>query len=99
MDPIWLLVPAAVGLLALRTVMVARQLKSAATKLAADGPRPPSKATSGTPPAGIPLTAADSSPQAVAPPAKARAPWSAVRSVPKTRLDEMVADCLPDRRF
>ncbi len=98
MDLIWLLIPAAVGLFALRVVMIGRRLKAASQVPSLADARTLSDAKEGLSAHREHLDVAIASPKAHLDTAKqlARVPPS---SVARSRMDRMVEDYLPDRRL
>ncbi len=100
MDLVWLLIPAAVGILLLRTAMIARRLKLAASNPTAQDMRALREAKRGL------RAHREHLQEAVASPARhleaarglSRLPSARTRP-PATGLDAMVEEFLPDRRF
>lgn len=100
MDVVWLLIPAALGLFALRTVIIARKLKQAAKDLSMADLRALREAKQSL------RTHRDHLRQAVEQPkehlaaakALSRLPPARARA-PPTALDAMVEDFLPERRL
>ncbi len=100
MDLTWLILPAAVGVLALRTVLIARRLKSAAKDPAPVDLHALRQAKKELHAHRDGLDAAIASPKAHLASAKRLSRISAPR--PRARgsnLDRMVEDFLPERRF
>lgn len=99
MDLTWLIIPAAVGLFALRTVMIGRRLKLAASGGMPVDLRPLREAQAGLHAHREHLEAAVASPKAHLEAAKALGRPPSVGTSPRSRLDDMVADFLPEKRF
>lgn len=97
-DLAWLIIPAAVGLFALRTVMIGRRLKLAASNPALADPRALRDAKASLRTHREHLEAAVAGPKAHLDAAKAlgRVPEL---PAPGTRVDAMVADFLPEKRL
>ncbi len=100
MDLTWLILPGAVGVFALRTVLVARRLKAAAKDPALADIRALRDAKATLRAHRSELDAAIASPKAHLGSAKrlARLPARRART-PGSTMDRMVEDFLPERRF
>ncbi len=100
MDLVWLLIPAAVGLFALRTLLIARRLKAAAKSPALADRRALRDAKESLRAHRDHLDAAVASPREHLAAARglSRQPRARART-PATGVDAMVEDFLPDRRL
>lgn len=98
MDLAWLIIPVAAGLFALRTVMIGRRLKLAASTPALGDAPALRDAKAGLNAHREHLEAAVASPKAHLDAAKALGRLPAPPA-PGTRVDAMVADFLPEKRL
>ncbi len=99
MDLVWLLIPAAVGLFALRTVLIARELKQAAKDASLADRRALRDAQRSLRVHREHLQAAVEKPREHLAAAKGLARLPARARAPATGLDAMVEDFLPERRL
>lgn len=99
MDLLWLVIPAAVGLFALRTVLIARKLKLAARGATAADRRALREAKVGLRVHRDHLEGAKAAPAQHLAAAKDLRRAALVQSRPSRGLDAMVEDFLPDRRL
>lgn len=99
MDLLWLLIPAAVGLFALRTVLIARKLKFAATSATDADARALREAKAGLHAHRDHLTDAIAAPKQHLAAAKALPKSAIAPARPGRALDAMVEDFLPERRL
>ena len=98
MDLTWLIIPAAVGLFALRAVMIGRRLKLAASNPALADVRALRAANAGLRAHREHFESAAAAPKAHLNAAKALGRLPAPPA-PGTRVDAMVADFLPEKRL
>lgn len=99
MDLTWLIIPAAVGVFALRTVMIGRRLKLASSSPALADVHALREAKHSLQAHREHLEAAVASPKAHLEEAKALGRPPAPTAAPRSRMDAMVADFLPEKRF